>query len=112
MPALLRSVPVTDEQRRRNDTHRPLVVIAVLVILCVYMYLFTQIAQPLGLPLPADLAAEFGLSSSQVFDDDRNLDSNVFISQTKRLKSDDERLVFYLILTAAFLCAYFLPLPY
>lgn len=112
MPGLLRNVPITDEQRRRNDTHRPLVVVTVLLFLCVYMYLFTQIAQPLGLPLPADLAAEFGVSSSHIFDNDRNLDSNVYISQTRLLKSDDERLLFYLILSAAFLCAYFLPLAY
>ena len=85
MPGLLDNVPVTDAQRRANDRHRPLVVIAVLLFICIYIYLFTQAARPLGLPTPAEAAHELGFYSSHIFDDDQNLDSNVYIPLTKLL---------------------------
>ena len=113
MAGLLKNVPVTDAQRRENDRHRPAVVVAVLTVLCVYIYLFTQVADPLGLPRPKDLAAGLGMSIDHVFDSDRNVDSVMGVTQTKRIKrSDDERLVLFLMVAACFLFAYFLPLAY
>ena len=98
MPGLLKNVPVTDAQRRDNDRHRPEVVLAVLAVLAVYMYLFTQIAIPLGLPLPEDLASTAGFSIDHVFDSDGNVNSTVGITRTQRFKrNDDERLVYFAI---------------
>ena len=111
MPGLMKNVPVTDAQRRDNDRHRPAVVLAVLAVLCVYIYLFTHIADTLGLPLPEDVADEIGLSIDHVFDSDRNVDSMLRITQTQRFKkNDDERLVYFLVLALAFVSVYFLPL--
>ena len=113
MPGLLKSVPIDDELRRAHDRHRPLVVLAVLGVLAVYVYLFTQAASYAGLRLPAELAFDLGAEIPHVFDDDGNVESNLQISMTDRLgSSDDERLVFFGMLSAAFLCAYFLPLRY
>ena len=113
MPGLLKSTPVSDEQRRANDRHRLIVVLAVLGILAVYVYLFTQAADTLGLRLPAELAYDLGLEIPHVFDNDGSVDSSVEISLTKRLRrSDDERLVLFATVAVAFLCAYFLPLRY
>lgn len=113
MPGLLTHAPVTDEQRRENDRHRPLVVAAVLGLLTLYVYLFTHAADVVGMPRPEDLAESLGIAIEHVFDRDRNVDSTVRITQTQRIRSnDDERLALYLILAAGFLCAYFLPLRY
>lgn len=110
MPGLLTGAAVSDEQRRRNDRHNPAVVALVLATLAVYLYLFTSAADPLGLPRPAVVAERVGMALPHVFDSDANVDSNVSISLTSILRSDDERLVFFLIAAAAFVSAYFLPL--
>ena len=90
-----------------------MVVAAVVAVLAVYLYLFTHISSSLGLPLPQDLVESFGVTISHVFDDDRNVNSNVGILMTQRFDSnDDERLVLLLIVLAAFLSAYFLPLRF
>lgn len=113
MPGLLAAKPVTDEQRRANDTHRPVVVFAVLGVLFIYTYLFTHVSDPLHIPAPLDLAVQTGLDIDHVFDSDRNVDSQVGIVFTQRFATNDrERLVLYLVIAAAFLCVYFLPLPY
>jgi hypothetical protein len=113
VPGLLKSIPVDDELRLANDRHRPLVVLAVLGVLAVYVYLFTQAAGSMGLRLPAELAWDLGVELPEVFDDDGNVESNLQISMTDRFeRSDDERLVFFATVAAAFLCAYFLPLRY
>lgn len=111
MPGLLKNAPVSDAQRRANDTHRPSVVLAVLAVLAAYLYLFTLAADPLGMPLPEDLAERAGVEGmGRVFDSDRNVESAMGIRLTDRFESsDDERMVFLLVLAAAFLCAYFLP---
>lgn len=109
MPGLLNKA-ASEAQRRENNRHQPLVVVAALSVLAVYMYLFTQVAVPLGLPLPEELISQLGLSVRHVFDNDGNVDSNLVISMTQRFdRNDDERLVFFLLLTAAFLTVYFLP---
>jgi hypothetical protein len=111
VPGLLKSIPIDDVRRRENDRHRTRVVLAVLAMLSLYVYLFTQAAEPLGLPLPAELAGELDLR--HVFDDDGNVESNVQISMHQRIeRSDDERLILFGAIAAAFLCAYYLPLRY
>ncbi len=111
MPGLLDNVPVSDAQRRANDRHRPGVVIATLAVLCLYMYLFTQLADALELPRPQQLASALGIDLPHVFDEERKVESNVEILHTRRLDTpDDERLAFLLVVMGAFLAAYYLPL--
>ncbi len=112
MPGLLRHRPVTDEQRRANDRHRPLVVVAVLGLIALYAYLFTGISHTLDLPPPGEVATRLGISVDHVFDEAGQVQSGVYISYTELLDGDTERLVFYAVLVAAFLLSYFLPLPY
>jgi len=54
VPGLLTAGP-TDDQRRRNDVHRPAVVFAVLVALAALAWLFTDVAARLGLPTARDV---------------------------------------------------------
>ncbi|MFQ5482876.1 MAG: hypothetical protein ACE5ER_08960, partial [Nitrospinaceae bacterium] len=106
-----RGCPSAEEQQK-NDRHNPLAVAAVLAYLGIYLYLFTQAAQPLGLSQPLDLAANLGIQIEHVFDDDGNVDSDIYIPFTDRFNNDDERLILFLGCGLAFLLAYFLPLPY
>jgi len=55
---------------------------------------------------------QFGIETENIFDEDRNVDSEIVIPSTKRFNNDDERLVLFAIIAAAFLCAYFLPLRF
>ncbi len=111
MPGLLDNIPVSDAQRRANDRHRFGVVIATLALLCLYLYLFTPVADALDLPLPQQLVSALGIDLPNVFGKDGRVESNVEILHTEHLESDDdERLVFVLLLMAAFLSAYYLPL--
>lgn len=113
MPALLDSVPLNDAQRIANDRHRPVVVVVVLAVLLIYIYLFTLAADDVGAPSPKKLARQLDISAQHIFDSDGNVDSNVGILMAQKFKkNDDERLVFLLILVAAFLCVYFMPLRY
>ena len=113
MAGLLRNLPVSDEQRRHNDVHDWRVVLAVLAMLALYLYLFTHAGDYLGMPRPEVLAHSLGFHIDHVFDSSRNVSSNVTITLTQRWDSnDDERMVFLLVLVAAFLSAYFLPLEY
>jgi hypothetical protein len=110
MPGVLSNIPVTDAQRRAHDHHRLSVVLAVLGMFGLYMYLFTDVANAIDVLSPMELTARLGLQIEHVFGSDGNVDSNVRITQTQLLdSSDDERLVLYVILLAAFLSAYFLP---
>ncbi len=88
MPGLLKSIPIDDVRRRENDRHRTRVVLAVLAMLSLYVYLFTQAAEPLGLPLPAELAGELDLR--HVFDDDGNVE---FLGQDSRSERGDGEVV-------------------
>ncbi|MGZ8248736.1 MAG: hypothetical protein ACXWUF_11940, partial [Methylomagnum sp.] len=115
MAGLLRDRPASAEQRARNAAgHNPRVVLAVLAMLALYAYLFTQIAAPLGLPLPEDLAQWLGWVPPHVFDDDHNVDSKIWVfgADQNYLDSDAQRLVLFAALAGTFLCAYFLPMRY
>ncbi len=113
MPGLLSHAPPSDEARRRNDTHSVPVVLCVLAVLGVYFYLFTFLGDPFGLPRPQQLLERAGVVLEHVFDEDSNVDSNVGILMAQRYATPEaERLVFGLVLAAAFLSAYFLPLRY
>jgi hypothetical protein len=102
-----------DARRRAHDTRDWRVVLAVLAMLGLYLYLFTHAGDFLSLPRPEALAQQLGLHLDHVFDQSRNVSSNVTITMTQRYASnDDERMVFLLVLVAAFLSAYFLPLAY
>ncbi len=108
---MLDNVPVSDAERRANDRHRPGVVIATLAVLSLYLYLFTPLADGLDLPRPQQLVSALGVDLPYVFGEDRRVESNIEILHTQRLDTgDDERLAFLLLLMAAFLCAYYLPL--
>ena len=112
MARLLGGRPITTEEQKKNDRHSPVAVAAVVGVLLVYIYLFTQVYQVVGLPSPEALAAKTGLNLNFVFDDDHNVDCTLIISFTRKYNSDKERLIFFTVVTLAFLCVYFLPLKY
>ncbi len=114
MARLLGGRPITTEEQVKNDRHNPFVAAAVVAVLLVFIYLFTQVYQVVGLPSPEALADKAGLELNHVFDEDHNVDCDLTISfnRDRNYKNDDERLVFFCIVTLAFLCVYFLPLSY
>ena len=93
MARLLGGRPITTEEQIKNDRHNPLVVAAVVGVLLVFIYLFTQIYQVVGLPSPEALADKAGLELNYVFDDDHNVDCTLIISFTRKYNNDDERLI-------------------
>ena len=113
MPGLLTSSAVTDEQRRQNDRHSATVVIAVLALLCVYMYLFTSLAGYLGLPHPQELAELLNITVPDIFDRDLNVGTRLSVHEARDFYHfDDGLLILLLVVAVAFLCAYYLPLEY
>jgi hypothetical protein len=111
--SFLGSTPVTQEQQQQNNRSAKWnIVIAVLASLLVYTYLFTHIAGWAYLPYPQDLIEGLGIETENIFDDDKNVDSAMFISSTSRFNSDDERLILFTIIAGAFLSSYFLPLRF
>lgn len=113
MPGLLTSSDVTDEQRRQNDRHSYAVVAATLALLCVYMYLFTPVAEYIGVPQPQQLAESLDLYIPYVFDRDLNVDTRLSVHQAREFAHiDDSLLVLFAVVAVAFLCAYYLPLRY
>jgi len=113
LAGLLNHTAPSETRRRNNDRHRPAVVAATLAVLCVYLYLFTPGADYLGLPLPQELAARLGIASAHVFDRNGLVGSNLFVEQAQ-LSGDRGAglLVLLLVITGAFLSAYFLPLQF
>jgi hypothetical protein len=114
MAGLLRNRPASAEQRANNAArHSPRVVAAVLAMLALYAYLFTQIAAPLGLPPPQRVAEWAGWTPAGVFDADQNVDSELWLYRgTSDLANDDQRLVLFGVIAGAFLCAYLLPMRF
>jgi len=113
MTSLLSGAPITQEEQQKNDHHQPLMVMAVFAFLLVYIYLFTYASESLKLPMPQDMSESLGLQIEDVFDDDRNVDSSLYIPFTRVIESNDnERLVLFLGVGIAFLLVYFLPLKY
>ena len=113
MPALLTSSAVTDEQRRKNDRHSHTIVIATLALLCVYMYLFTPVAGYIGVPFPQQLAESLNITLPYIFDRDLNVGTTLSVHEAQAFNHyDDSMLVLMLLVTVAFLCAYYLPLAY
>ena len=113
MPALLTSSTVTDEQRRLNDRHSSVVVIAALALLCVYMYLFTPVSDFIGVPQPQVLAESLNITIPYVFDSDLNVETELGVPQARAFAHiDDSLLVLLMVVAVAFLCAYYLPLRY
>ena len=113
MPALLTSSTVTDEQRRLNDSHNHVVVLATLALLAVYMYLFTSVADWLGVPPPQQLVESILTTVPPVFDNDLNVGTQLGVHYAMLFEHpDDNLLVVLLVVVIAFLCAYYLPLRY
>lgn len=114
MTSLLGSTPLTlKTQQENNARNNPLMVFAVLAFLTTYIYLFTYASRSLDIPMPQDLAESLGLYVDNVFDDDRNVDSMIYIPFTWVFSAnDDERLVLFLGAGLAFLLSYFLPLAH
>ena len=111
--SLLGGKSLTPEQQQQNDsTVKWNVVCAVIATLLVYAYLFTHIAEWAHLPLPEDLAEKIGIETENIFDEDRNVDSEMFISSTDEFDNDDERLILFAIVAGAFLSVYFLPMRF
>ena len=113
MPALLTSSAVTDEQRREHDRHSLAVVIAVLAVLCVYMYLFSSLAGYLALPPPLELAESLDISVPHIFDRELNVGTRLSVHEGRDFYHfDDSLLILFLVVAIAFVCAYYLPLQY
>lgn len=105
----LRGSKVTPEQQRANDTHRPLIVAAVIGMLLVYAYLFTPLAAYLGLRMPIEVLGSMGQYLK--FDEVGHLYCRVSVTSSP-LPVGSSLLIVLGVLTAAFLCAYWAPLPY
>ena len=113
MTGLLGGTPISKKTQQENDRHNPVMVLAVLAFLLVYIYLFTYASKSLELPMPQDLSESLGLYVDHVFDDDRNIDSSLYVPFTWIFsKNDDERLVLFLGVGFAFLLVYFIPLEH
>lgn len=113
MPSgLLRSVPVTDQERERNDRDRGGVVVLVVAVLCVYLYLFTHAADWVGLPRPGTVASAIGVASGHVFSGDATATSSLQVVPAGILSPRDALMVLFFIVAAAFLLAYYLPLRF
>lgn len=113
MPELLTSSAVTDEQRRQNDRHNHAVVAAILALLCLYMYLFTSAADLVGLPEPRELVETLGIDGYYFFDSSQQVESRLGVHDALRFEQPgDSLLVLLVVITVAFLCAYYLPLRY
>lgn len=112
MAGLLGSGPVTPDQQIKNDSHHWLPVVSVLIFLAIFTYLFTYASQELDLPMPENLANSLGWEPEEVFDDDGNVDSNLYVPLTFRYGNDDERFILFAGIAVAFLLAYYLPVKY
>jgi hypothetical protein len=112
MAGLLGTGPVTPEEQLKNDRHHWAPVTAVLLFLAVFIYLFTYASEDLDLPMPQSLAATLGWEPVEVFDDDGNVDSSLYIPLTFIYDNDDERFILFAGIAVAFLLVYFLPLKY
>jgi hypothetical protein len=113
LPELLTSSTVTDEQRRQNDRHNHVVVLAVLAVLCVYMYLFTSAAALTGLPQPQEVAEFLRIDTPYIFDRNQHVETELSVHDGQRFEQpDDNLLVLFIVVAVAFVCAYYLPLRY
>ncbi|MBT5868666.1 MAG: hypothetical protein HOH38_07505 [Nitrospinaceae bacterium] len=110
MASLLGGTPISRAEQEANDQHNPLMVLAVLAFLGLFIYLFTYAPKALGLPMPSSVGQTLGLSYQ--FDDDGNIDTSLYIPFTFRFNNDDERFALFTGVGLAFLLAYFLPLKY
>lgn len=111
--SLLGHKPLSFEQRKENDTPANWwIVFAVLGTLLIYAYLFTHIADWVNLPRPQILAEQFGIETKNIFDEDQNVDSELFISSAYNFNKDEELLILFAIVAVAFLSAYFLPMRF
>jgi hypothetical protein len=111
--SLLGHKPLSSELRQKNDT--PVnwwVIFAVLGSLLIYAYLLTNVADWVNLPRPQNLVEKFGIETENIFDDDRNVDSELFISYANFFDNDDERFILFSIVALAFLSSYFLPMRF
>ncbi|OIO56188.1 MAG: hypothetical protein COX57_06450 [Alphaproteobacteria bacterium CG_4_10_14_0_2_um_filter_63_37] len=112
MTGLLANLKTSEEERAAHDTHRPGVVATVLAIFGLYIYLFTDIALYWHLITPEALARTLHLYLAHTFGGDGNVDSYLNIDRGPIYSSDDERLILFSILIAAFLSAYYLPIRF
>lgn len=113
MTPLLSGKPISPElQEQNNRRHRPGVVIATLLVLLVYIYLFTHLSNALHLPRPQDLLEQFGIHLPHVFGADHDVDSVLWVTMTHIYNNNDELLILFTVVGAAFLSAYFLPVRY
>ena len=110
MPTLLTGTPLTDGQRVEHDTHHNRTVWAALGVVTIYIWLFTQAFDYLGIPGPQDLIDRLGVLPQHLVDDDGSLNSDIRITLGSVFdRGDDERLVLYVVAALAFLSAYYLP---
>lgn len=105
----LRGTKVTPEQQRDHDTHRPLVVAAVIGVLLLYAYLFTPLPSYLGLRMPASVLGSLARLLS--IEEDGSLWCRVSVTSST-FAAGPSLLLLLSVLAGAFLCVYWAPLPY
>lgn len=104
-----------DIQEKNNSKNNYFIVFGVLFFVFIYSYLFTQIYQWLHIPSPEYLFNNIPIIKDiLLFDDDTNLDSllGMSLSGNVYFGNDNERLIFFGILSITFLTSYFSNIKY
>lgn len=113
MKIQLRGATVKDEQRQEhNQQTKPRVLIAFFAIILLFTWLFTHVGTHFGIPGPEQVFGDIGEAADFDFDDDGNIDSQMYIQSADQWSNDTERAWLFAVICGAFLSGYFLPLKY
>ena len=112
MPISLNRTSVSDKERNENNKHNIFIVVSVLFTLLIYSYLFTHLYQEFSIPSPQNIAFSIGISDSDIFGSDGNIDCNLVIIWSKIFNPDDERFIVFVVMALCFLTVYYSPVKY
>ena len=109
----LRGTPIAPEQQRENDrVFQASTLVAFFALVLAYAYLLTHLGQDLGLPSPQQLLATPARWLDYEFDDDGNINSQLYMQSVANYDYDDARLILLVVISGAFVSSYLLPLPW
>jgi len=109
----LRGTAIEPEQQRENDRpFRASTLWAFFALALAYAYLLTHLGSDLGLPAPEQVFRYPAQWISYTFDDDGNINSQLYVDSVTGYDYDDARLILLGVISAAFVCSYLLPLQY
>lgn len=112
---LVKKPPSNEKREENNKNNKISVVLSVLLLIYTYLYLFSSLWKIHGLPSPNYILKDIiGFQGIGVYDNDGNLDSNVFMYLSDNLNfiPDTERLIFFSLIACSFLFSYFLPVKH